>query len=327
MKGKYPRLVYFARRADGAIKIGCSAWPKSRMRQLGLKKNGVVELLATAPGGFTAERNLHLKFAGKHIGREWFLASADLLAVIEETRKTGAIPLAFEECREKIFARRYLAGETLKEIGDDYGISRERVRQVIRRNGVPSLGLREEHKQKAHEMTSVELLAVELYRQDVRPKEIVRRTGLKIHQIRTALERCCVQRKGAGHWNRYPQETIAKVVELYQQGLTAPVIAERTGIAHATYVYRYLKSAGVAPHRQSRRGEIEKQSRAIIAAYLGGYSAREVSEQFGAHQHSIANLLRRHGILTPETARKRQREAVIRANKRRAHNHDERLAA
>src|SRR5687768_4747766 len=37
-----------------------------------------------------------------------------------------------DEARAAEFRRRYLAGETLREIGDSHGITRERVRQVLR---------------------------------------------------------------------------------------------------------------------------------------------------------------------------------------------------
>lgn len=38
--------------------------------------------------------------------------------------------------RDREIARRFLARETLTEIADDYGITRERVRQIVRREGV-----------------------------------------------------------------------------------------------------------------------------------------------------------------------------------------------
>lgn len=39
----------------------------------------------------------------------------------------------YDHSRVAAMAERYKAGETLKEIGDDYGISRERVRQILRK--------------------------------------------------------------------------------------------------------------------------------------------------------------------------------------------------
>ncbi len=41
--------------------------------------------------------------------------------------------------RELGMAAAYLSGATLQQIGEEYGIGRERVRQLLRRNGVPVL--------------------------------------------------------------------------------------------------------------------------------------------------------------------------------------------
>lgn len=47
-----------------------------------------------------------------------------------------------DPARANEFRRRYLAGDTLDAISRDFGVSRERVRQVLRKIGVPSLGWR-----------------------------------------------------------------------------------------------------------------------------------------------------------------------------------------
>lgn len=68
-----PAGVYFARRADGLIKIGCSEQPAVRM--VALK----AELIAVQPGDFETERTLHRVFADDLAeGREWFRPSLRL---------------------------------------------------------------------------------------------------------------------------------------------------------------------------------------------------------------------------------------------------------
>jgi hypothetical protein len=146
------QFVYFARVVGtvGPIKIGCSCWPANRVRQLGIDTKTNCEVIAEIPGSFLLERNVHLKFAHLRCdgpsradrdapiagATEWFQAAPDLLAFIEQAKKIGELPLTLEDCRERIFAARYMSGETLKQIGDDYGLTRERVRQVLASIGV-----------------------------------------------------------------------------------------------------------------------------------------------------------------------------------------------
>jgi predicted transcriptional regulator len=150
--------------------------------------------------------------------------------------------------RAAIMRERYLAGETLQQIGDTYGLTRERVRQLLRKLGVESLGLRPEHFQKPHELTEAELLAVKLYAEGVRPKVIQEKTGLGYQQIRGALERQGVKRHGAGEWLTRPDdaEITRRTCELYLAGLSAPEIVKRVPqLKHPETVYRYLKKGGV----------------------------------------------------------------------------------
>jgi hypothetical protein len=147
------RWVYFARvvGTDGPIKIGCSSGPEGRCRQLGFDLATKIELLAEAPGDLHLERNLHLKFAPHRASAptrngwekaipgatEWFAPVHEILELIAVARETGKIDLPMEECRERAIAARYKGGETLEQIGSSYGITRERVRQILHSLGIP----------------------------------------------------------------------------------------------------------------------------------------------------------------------------------------------
>jgi hypothetical protein len=145
--------VYFARIAgtEGPIKIGCSSYPNGRCKQLACDLAAKIEVIASAPGNFVLERNLHLKFAEHRVegptreGRkkpapgasEWFAPCPELLGLIDAVKRTGKIELSLEECRERAIAARYKGGESLQQIGQSYGITRERVRQILDSIGVP----------------------------------------------------------------------------------------------------------------------------------------------------------------------------------------------
>lgn len=264
------RRIYFLRRADGTgpIKIGCSERPAERRRQLNSDLRADFAILATAPGDHLTERNLHLKFATLRADAplcpaqrtspvpgvsEWFEPAPELLAYIEAARSTDEIHLTDEECRERVWAERYLAGETLQAIANDFGITRERVRQVLRRIGVESLGHREEHKPR-HIETPSEAAAVQAYVAGEQPKAIQERFGLTYPQLRLAVKRAGVPRSAPGRWRSADADKLAEQTAfLYRRGIKPAEIADRLGLSHVTSVYRYLKRAHVAPRTNKGR--------------------------------------------------------------------------
>lgn len=260
------KRVYFARSADGTgpIKIGCSAYIEDRLYQLGVDYRSKFQLLAAAPGDERTERNLHLKFEALRVevesardtpppgATEWFAASPELIAFVAKVAATGKIILQLEEQRELVFARRYLNGETLQEIANDHGITRERVRQVLRKAGVPSLGLRPEHRQKQHELTANELAAASAYRRGELPKVICERFSLDRSQLHSACRRLNIEIRAPGApFKSEPESTARTVASLYKEGATLEEIRARFGWSHITYVYRWLKRAGVEPNRRA----------------------------------------------------------------------------
>jgi hypothetical protein len=87
-----PPPVYFIR-CEGYVKIGYSADPRARLKQIKRGTGGALfpprmdagasEMVATEPGGFPRERELHAKFAHlRHTG-EWFTESKELTDYIE----------------------------------------------------------------------------------------------------------------------------------------------------------------------------------------------------------------------------------------------------
>lgn len=264
------KQIYFVRRADGTgpIKIGCSGSLDGRLRQLCIDYRAQFVVLATGRGDFLTERNVHLKFASAQTaaplrmsrkrrtlppGRsEWFSATPELLDFIAEVACSGEIPLSDQECRERIFAERYRSGETLQQIADDYGITRERVRQVLRDTGVESLRLRAEHKRKPHDLTADEITAAHAYATGVPPKQLKERYGVTYWQMRIILRRLGLPTRKPGGWNKRPDydATAARVIALYRKGETSKEIAKQVGFAHHTYIYRVLKRAGVAVDRR-----------------------------------------------------------------------------
>jgi hypothetical protein len=166
-----------------------------------------------------------------------------------------------DDARADEFRARYLAGETLQQIGDSHGLTRERVRQILRKINVGSLGHRPEHFRPLHELTEAELLAVELYKNGTSPKIIRQQTNLSASQINAACRRMGVEIKPKGFWLKLPEdaEITARVCGLYCKGFSAPQIVQRVPhLKHPERVYYYLKKGGVAvrnPHLGNFRHE------------------------------------------------------------------------
>jgi DNA-binding CsgD family transcriptional regulator len=144
-------------------------------------------------------------------------------------------------------ARRYLAGEMLAAIGKAYNISGERVRAILRKAGVKSLGRRATG---GRALTSKEKEALRLYSEGVSAPEICARVSISPPRLEYLRKREGVPAKGQGFYLRRPDdaELTSTVARLYLSGMGSTEIARTVPqIKFPETVYRYLKKAGVTP--------------------------------------------------------------------------------
>jgi len=64
------------------VKIGTSTDLRQRLGQLQFLTRSRVRLLATTPGSFSREREIHRQFASARVHGEWFRPTPELLAFI-----------------------------------------------------------------------------------------------------------------------------------------------------------------------------------------------------------------------------------------------------
>lgn len=76
------RLVYFIGGADGPVKIGSSANPSARLKEVQTGSFRALSILAVRLGGFAQERAYHHRFAADRLHGEWFARSPALEAEI-----------------------------------------------------------------------------------------------------------------------------------------------------------------------------------------------------------------------------------------------------
>lgn len=88
------KSVYFMRPIgqQGPIKIGCSAQPIKRLRDVETWSPLPLEIVAHAPGGNSHERILHYRFGQHRLHGEWFAENAELIALMARVAETGALP-------------------------------------------------------------------------------------------------------------------------------------------------------------------------------------------------------------------------------------------
>ena len=66
------RLVYFIGGADGPVKIGSSANPAGRLKEVQTGSFRALSIMAVCSGGFAQERAYHQRFAADRLHGEWF---------------------------------------------------------------------------------------------------------------------------------------------------------------------------------------------------------------------------------------------------------------
>lgn len=251
------RRVYFIRRADGQgpVKIGCSDVPDERLYVFAAWHPYKLEVVAATPGGFDQENALHRYFDAARVHGEWFDLTPELEWIIAQVQETGVLPKIALDTRTGEIAGLYLAGQTLQQIGDRFGITRERARQILRdKAGIPSLGLREQHRRRANGLAETHAdLCVRLSLEGKTNKEIAEQIGDYHWNVRNALIRRGIQSqcRGAPRLEK-TAKAADEAAELYLAGVPTKEIAQRLG-THQPSIYRLLRIKGVTPQRRAGR--------------------------------------------------------------------------
>lgn len=99
---KSPNIVYFIKPVGlyGPIKIGCATVPQDRLLSLSAWSPWPLEILVTIPGSYRLEQDIHECMARSYSHREWFHATAEVLALVEKLRAGVPIEQAIDlTCR------------------------------------------------------------------------------------------------------------------------------------------------------------------------------------------------------------------------------------
>lgn len=168
-------------------------------------------------------------------------------------KKGGSMPFAADRAEEmtKLYEEEHL---TYQEIGDRYGVTRERVRQILKDNGVESQGRRERNRQELP-LTKREKAIASAYDRGVRPADLkARYPGLTYPEIQAILRRAGVETKPKGFFNRRDgyEKTVTGIIKDYLADVDTGVIAERYSLCGRTEIYKFLKREGIQVRHQHR---------------------------------------------------------------------------
>lgn len=103
-------FVYFMRPQGfpHLVKIGCSTLLQERLKQLAHWSPFTLEIVATIPGSFDLERNIHECFADLYDHHEWFTDDGRIAALIEKLNSGVSIFDAIDLSQRKPLVRRHI---------------------------------------------------------------------------------------------------------------------------------------------------------------------------------------------------------------------------
>jgi uncharacterized protein (DUF433 family) len=142
----------------------------------------------------------------------------------------------------------YEEGKTLQEIGTEFDLSRERVRQILRGANVESQG-RRKREDAPDQLSTQDKKIARLYDKGTPPSELIVKFDINYSHLQTVLRRAGIDVKPKGFFNRRPgYEGISDgIIRDYKSGVDTQVIADRYGLCGRTEIYKFIKREGVEP--------------------------------------------------------------------------------
>jgi len=307
--------IYFMRRADGIgpIKIGCSKWQASRLKTMQVWSPHLLEIVITVPGDFADEKRLHNQFSMHRLHGEWFEPAAPLLALIARCAATGDLPAPPPDDRVVRVVAMFKGGATLQAIGCEFGLSRQRIEQILRKAGVAGRG----HVGTKRAPSWVKLDEIRsLAESGLSAKQIAASIGdTYANVIRVArfndirIERS----KRVAH-----EETVGRAFAVaadYKSGMLSREIAEKYHLKYIEEIYRLLKIAGVDASRRKATDISVLPVQDILKDYKEGETLTILAARHHCTARAIKLAIAKHGRLrSREESEAIRRAAVSRAN-------------
>jgi transcriptional regulator with XRE-family HTH domain len=191
----------------------------------------------------------------------------------------------------EIISLRHEQRLTLQEIAERYGITRERVRQLLVKAGRGERVLLQP-KPKSPATIAAEQAALELRAQGKRLHEIASSTGIPAHRLLALFKR---ENAPMVSPNR---ERDQRIVAARGQGLKLREIAAEFGVGE-TVIGRLLIRHGLRRVPYATRSAVRTRDLEIVAARKRGDTTREIAARYSMTGSNVLRILRAHGLRGP----------------------------
>lgn len=148
--------------------------------------------------------------------------------------------------RNQLIAQDYLSGMTLSAVAEKYGITRQRVQQIVVRQGVSRPRITHSPKLRTHDYD-----AIVQYFQENSPtlSAAARALNCSITTVRNALERANISVR---HYRKFTNEAVQDVITRYRAGERLVMIGKSYDVS-PQYVNTILRRAGITPARRAAK--------------------------------------------------------------------------
>jgi len=198
----------------------------------------------------------------------------------------------------------YQKGHTLQEVGDEFGVTRERVRQIMSKFGVESRSPGRGPKV-IDDLTCASI--VKMYQEGASQSALIRLfSEVPAYRVRRILiDNGVTLRQGDDIWytnpRRIPDEIREEAIKMYQAGASTVAVAQEFGVAQA-WVHRFLKTKNLLREskfatRSPRTIFSYEEKLRMVELYESGLSTIKVAKQLGIKAGTVASIVRRFGSM------------------------------
>ena len=199
-----------------------------------------------------------------------------------------------EERNEKIADMYHQQGKTLQEVGAEFSLTGERVRQILNKMGV---GTRERVAKTDLDETEMGELKVMLG-EGLTLKKISEHFGMQVRHISAVIKREGLTKTYVPNvkWD------YKKAEEEYLSGVPLKEIARRHGLSSYNMIVYVMGRLGHEPRKGSRQVFLPMEE--VISDYESGMTQTEIAEKYGCSVPPIARILREAGVQPRSGSRK-----------------------
>jgi len=185
-------------------------------------------------------------------------------------------------------ARRYEAGETLRQLADSYGVSDVPVRAALDRQQVERRTVTDYTWQDTPEARAE---IIRLWHEDASVKKISRLVRTRDVNVSRVLREAGIEARLGGQHHRFSKEQTVVLVEEFQAGVSLAKLAKKHG-GNPITVRGALRRAGVDTDRKHPEFWTPERIRWMCEQYESGRTQTSIAQELGYSKAAVNRKLR-----------------------------------